>query len=112
MSCMIGPKISVTLQTVVRVADTFGTYTETWSDSETFKAIFKQMSSKDALKYAKLSSDSLFVLYCGAKKANNTARTFRDTDRVLYNSRTFQIIGIENPLFQGEFYIVDLQELR
>lgn len=107
-----GPKVSVTRQTIARAPDSFGTYTNVLTNAETFPAVLRQMTAKEAIIYSKYTVTSLFKLYCDYRKADSTARSFKEQDKIVYGSRTFNIIGIENPFFKNCFYVLDLLESR
>lgn len=111
MSCIPGPKVTVKKQTVTRIADGYGGYTETWGDIETFSAVLASMSWTEKQLYDKETAVNMFTLYCDSLKANRTARSFTIADRIVYGSRVFEIVGVDNPFQLNQVIQLSLREV-
>ena len=112
MSCIPGPKVSVSWQRVARTADGIGGYTEAWTQQEAFKAVVGHMSASEALRYSKDTVTNLYIMYASNLKANGTARAFREQDRIVIGSQTLEIIGLTNIMMQGDTFKLDLREVQ
>lgn len=69
--------------------------------------VAKQITETD--EFGKMTIRGLWRLYC---EASTTNKAIEESDRILLDSRTFEITGIANPGMQDHHLEIDLLEVR
>lgn len=64
---------------------------------------------QEADQYGKMTLREVWKLYC---EASTTNKAIDESDRVVFNSRTFEVTGIANPGNQDHHLEIDLSEIR
>ena len=111
MSCLCGARVSVKIQTNTPSSDGMGGRVPSWANTETVSVILQPISGTEAFLQGKDSVIATYRIWMEAKKADRTARTLTEDQRILYGTRTFDILFVANQLEQGGLYIVDLTEV-
>lgn len=108
---IVGPQVSVILQSFTGASDGQGGFADTVTDVETMKGSLKGMSKDEKVAYGKDTSTPMFVLLVEGKKADRSARTITTANKIAFGSRTFNVLFADN-LFEADNIIkVDLEEL-
>lgn len=109
---MIGPNVIVTIQQKTNTSDSMGGYNETWS---TLKRISGVLTSPRGNEYrwegfrlGKETVRSTHIFYCDVP----VGITIDETCRLVYNSRTFDIVFVREPGFMGHHLELELVEIK
>lgn len=108
-----GPKVSVTLQKMVRVADGMGGFTNTYTDVKTFKGVLIPVKgNEEIVTFKKESFFADYLLY-----AKNISDAFDEFHIIKYiesatSTRIFKIIFLKRPFMQSKFFVLFLEEVK
>lgn len=102
---MVGPKVTVTLQTKTKTPDGMGGWTEDWSDSGSFRAVLTPIRGPERLAADKLTVYATHRLYCDH-------RAIVETNRIKYGERIFDIKFVSNPFSKDTILVLDLLERK
>ena len=96
----------VTIQTLVRTSDNMGGFTKAWTDSATVAASINPIQARQVMEYKSIDVDvTHLVRMCG-----EIAITVND--RIVFGSRVFQILAIENIEERNIEKVITCKELQ
>lgn len=91
---------SITVQRMTSSTDSWGNPVAVWSDYSTIQGRIRQLNSKELFqqKDSAVASHRLYTRHLG----------LLITDRIKYNSKIYEVKGINNVMHFGEFVQVEL----
>jgi head-tail adaptor len=104
---MIGPTVTVEIQSVTNTSNSLGGFTETWALLGYFDGILIAADGKEILTSGKKTVISTHTFYSDYQEDI----TVTSTCRLIYGTRTFDILFVNNLAEMGRYLILDLMEI-
>ena len=108
---VVGPQVSMILQSFTGADDGQGGFADTTTNVETIKGSLQPMSKDKVIAYGKPTTTPMFVFLVEGKKADRTVRTVTTAQKFLFGTRTFEVLFVANQFEANNKLKIDLQEL-
>lgn len=109
---MVGPNISVTLQTLSITVDSLGSQVESYTNVKTISGVLTRSLGVKSFNEKQISNKQTVVADCVFFIDYDSSITISEKDRLVYGTRVFDIIWIYEPGSCGHHLELYLREIK